>query len=96
MQIDSIVESLDATPLPFPGKNQSAGPCANPNGILAIAQGCRACEATLGEASEGDFNRNAVVAIDGRCPMRPGAAMWMAWPATTALRLDFTGMVFPG
>jgi hypothetical protein len=31
-----------------------------------MAQGCRAREATLGEAPEGDFNRNAVVAIEGR------------------------------
>jgi hypothetical protein len=70
--------------------------CTNPNGIQAIAQGRRAREATLGQAPEGDFNRNAVVAIGGGSPMLPGAAMWMALPATTALRLDFVGMVFPG
>jgi hypothetical protein len=82
--------------LPLPGKNQFAETCTNPNGIPAIAQGRRAREATLGEAPEGDLNRNAVVAIDGRSPMRPGAAMFMALLATTALRLDFTGMAFPG
>ncbi len=75
---------------------QNIKPCTNPNGIQAMAQGRRACEATLGEAPEGDFNRNAVVAIVARNPTRPGAAMLMQSPATTALRLEFMGMVFPG
>ncbi len=83
-------------PLPLPGESQFAETCTNPNGIPAMAQGRRAREATLGQAPEGDSNRNAVVAIDGRSPMRPGASMLMQSPATTALRLDLTGMVFPG
>jgi hypothetical protein len=40
----------------------------NPNGIPAIAQGCRAGEVTLGDTPPGDTNRNAVAAVDGIDP----------------------------
>ncbi len=65
----------------------------NPNGIPAIAQGCRAGEVTLGHMPMGDTNRNAVAAIEGIDP-HPG--MGDERVATTALRLQNMGTGFPG
>ncbi len=79
--------------LPDPGikSGESRFDPLNPNGIPAIAQGCRVGEATLGQTPLGDTNRNAVApsfGIDPHPCNGDGTLCTLRWNAASSRKVQ--------